>query len=503
MKRLLTYLNNSLHTPKWLFILLLAVFILRIPTFFEPYSYGDETIYLTLGNAVREGVPLYKGVHDNKPPLLYLAAALAGNLFWFKAILAIWGIVGIYLFWKLSARIFSKNITAQKISTVVFALFTTIPFYEGNIVNAELFMIVPTILAFLLILNPKANLKIIFLSGILFSISSLFKVPAAFDLPAVIFFWLSRSKLDKKGVQKVAVESTVLLLGFIIPILLVFVWYFFQGAVKEYLIAAYLQNFGYLSSWRPQTKSESFLIRNMPLLSRAGIVTLINLFLFLKRKSLSKEFILVTSWLTFSLFAVTLSERPYPHYLIQAVAPFSFLLAMLFTFQNTLQTLAILPLAVFAIIPVYYKFWHYGSAAYYGHFISFASGKTSKDVYLSGFGGGVVRNYNIAKFIDSYTKESDKVFVWEDSAQIYALSKRLPPTKYVAGYHIKDFYFPDMLVKDLSANMPKLIIVLPDSNPPKELVSFIKGNYLLIEKIEEGEVWSLMGISVRGLIAPQ
>jgi len=102
----MTKILAKLHTPVWLFILLVVVFILRIPSFFEPYSYGDEMIYLTLGEAIRQGVPLYLGVHDNKPPLLYILAAISGRLFWFKAILAIWHLITVFIFWKLSEVLF-------------------------------------------------------------------------------------------------------------------------------------------------------------------------------------------------------------------------------------------------------------------------------------------------------------------------------------------------------------------------------------------------------------
>ena len=81
---------EKIHLPHWLTILLAIVLILRIPSFFEPFSYGDEMIYLTLGEAVRQGKTLYLFAHDNKPPLLYLIAAIAGNVFWFKVILAGW-----------------------------------------------------------------------------------------------------------------------------------------------------------------------------------------------------------------------------------------------------------------------------------------------------------------------------------------------------------------------------------------------------------------------------
>src|SRR3989304_7410504 len=117
-------LNDKLHTPTWLFILLIIVFVFRIPSFFEPYSYGDEMIYLTLGHAIRQGIPLYSGVHDNKPPLLYIMAAIAGSLFWFKAILTIWCLVTIYLFGRLTATLYPKNSRLQKIAVIIFSILT-------------------------------------------------------------------------------------------------------------------------------------------------------------------------------------------------------------------------------------------------------------------------------------------------------------------------------------------------------------------------------------------
>jgi len=99
-------LLNKIHLPRWIIILLAVVLILRIPTFFEPFSYGDETIYLTLGEGIKQGKVLYKDIHDNKPPLLYILAAIAGNVFWFKTILAFWSLITIVLFWKLAKALF-------------------------------------------------------------------------------------------------------------------------------------------------------------------------------------------------------------------------------------------------------------------------------------------------------------------------------------------------------------------------------------------------------------
>ena len=508
----IAYLNEKLHTPTWLFVLLTIVLLLRIPSFFEPYSYGDEMIYLTLGEAIRRGIPLYSGVHDNKPPLLYVTAAIAGSLFWFKAILAVWHLITVFIFWKLSEVLFpagkevpeklrSRNKKAQVISTAIFALLTTLPALEGNIANAELFMIGPTILAFLLLLTRKLTFRNLFFSGVLFSVSTLYKVPAAFDVPAIVFLWLATHKFNLKNLRLMIKKSFILALGFSAPIAITLIWYFLRGAFGEYIVAAYLQNFGYLSSWRPDDVQKSFLVKNGPLLMRAAVVSFGLLILYWKRKRLSKEYIFASAWLLLSLFAVTLSERPYPHYLIQSAAPLSLLLAKLFIFNNIEQVLSLIPLSIAFFVPYYYHFWHYPTLPYYSRFIKLATRQMDKNEYFSTFGGQVSRNYKIAEYIVSSTNKSDKVFIWGDSSPIYALSRRFPPMKYVADYHIKDFSSHEKVLYSLNSDMPTIIVVLPGSEVFPELDEFLRKNYGGMQTINDATIWRLLSPGVRALLS--
>ncbi len=499
---MLNFLNKKLHTPTWLFVLLLIVFVLRIPSFFEPYSYGDEMIYLTLGEAIRRGIPLYKGIHDNKPPLLYLLAAVAGNLFWFKAILAGWSLITIFIFWKLTEVVFPKRQKAQMIATSIFALLTTIPLLEGNIINSELFMIGPIILGFLILITRKNNVKNLLVSGFLFSIAALFKIPAAFDLPAIVVYWLITEKdLNKKSFVEIFKKTMILAVGFLTPIFVTFVWFYFAGALKEYFIAAFAQNFGYLSSFRPGDIQKPFLIKNGPLLIRAAIVLATSLILFRFRKKLSKEFVLSSLWIFFSLFAVTLSERPYPHYLIQMTAPLSLLLAMFFTKQNMEQLYTIIPLFFAFLVPVYYNFWYYPTVPYYKNFVNLVSGKISKDQYLNTYGSQVPRNYQISNFLVSSTTRSDKVFVLGDGVPIYALSRRLPPGKYVADYHIKDFSSEEQTISIMETDLPAFIVIQPGYNISLAMDNLIRKNYGLTKEVDGAQIWRLLNPKVRSLFS--
>ncbi len=484
-------IGDILHLPDiptWLCTLLALVLILRIPSFFEPYYYGDEMIYLTLGQGVRQGITLYKDIHDNKPPLLYLTAAVADNLFWFKVILAFWMLITTVLFYKLSKRLFAGSGSVQKISTIIFAALTTLPLLEGNTVNSELFMIGFTIMAFLILLSETLTSKKIFAAGALLGLGALFKIPAAFDAPVIVFFWIITSNL-KNDWQKILKNTLILFAGFAFPIVLTFIWYFFKGALPEYIKAAFLQNVGYLSSFRPGDVQKSFIVRNAPLLTRALIVFVGLGITWLFRKKISRKFILFCVWTLFALFAITLSERPYPHYLLQVAAPLSFLIGMLVTEKGFEQSLTIVPLLITFMVPVYYKFYFYPTSSYYMRFINFADGKITKDAYFQSFDANTVRNYQIANFLATLSLPTDRVFIWDPaSPTIYALARRLPPIKYVVPYHVNDYSSRSIVAGQISAGLPKFII-LTDGNPYPEISALVKVRYLLINRIGNADIY--------------
>lgn len=491
---LLHKIGDILHLPDlpvWLVILLSTVIILRVPSFFEPYYYGDEMVYLTLGQGVHQGITLYKDIHDNKPPLLYLTAAVAGNLFWFKVILAFWSFITIILFWKLSEEIFKGKKVPQIVSTLIFALATTLPTFEGNIVNAELFMIGPTILAFLILLKNGLNLKKIFLAGVLFSVATLFKVPAAFEMPVILVFWFLTKKYSWK---ELFINSSTLVIGFLIPIIISAIYFFFKGALNQYLTAAFLQNLGYLSSYQFGKSQEPFLVRNAALLVRAGITAGSVLVLFIFRKKLSPKFILLTTWVLFALFAITLSGRPYPHYFIQTIPALSLMLGVFFAEKSFEQSLVVLPLALAFFVPFYYKYYDYSIPSYYFRFINFASHQVNKDTYFNEFDKNTTRNYELAQFLSQSSTESDRVFMWDpDSPTVYALARRLPPIKYVVPYHVYDFSSVDTIVNEVATNKPKFII-LTAGNPLPQIIPVISKNYLLISQIGNASVWSRINL---------
>ena len=94
-------------------------------------------------------------------------------------------------------------------------------------------------------------------------------------------------------------------------------------------------------------------------------------------------------------------------------------------------------------------------------------------------------------FIDNITDRYDRIFVWGSTSTIYALAKRLPPIKYVADYHVKDFYSPETVLIDLAANPPKAVVVLSEADSFPQLNQFLKQNFIKIKTIQTAEIWYL------------
>lgn len=487
-------MTKLIKNPLILLVLLAVIF--RIPSLFEPYWYGDEGIYLTLGEAARQGLVWYRDIHDNKPPLLYIIAALAGSVFWFRLILLVWHAATIVLFFELSTKLF-KNRNASILATTFFTILTSLPVIEGNIANAEIFMIGPTIAGMLIIFASKnLSLKRSFLSGLLLSFSTLFKVPAAFDFLSLVTFLGIASLWNAAGIKKAAFRIVTATLGFSLPILATFLYYWSQNALSGYLVAAWGQNLGYLSRWGiPDiaNPSKSNGIR-LDLFLRSKILAAALATIIIFKNRFDKTTLLLTIWSLFAIFAMLLSGRPYPHYIIQAAPPLSLLLSVLVFGKEKIRYLSVPTFIIFASSLALYHFYYYNPLPYYKNFIEYATRLKTKQEYWTTIDKRVPRTNQIADILKSRTSPKDRIFIWGDEPEIYALSKRLPTGIYTALYHISDFEAESETLQSLASSPPKYIVIINDAKPtpPTQIADFINQNYIYLETIQEAQIYRLV-----------
>ncbi|MEK7534180.1 MAG: hypothetical protein AAB600_02470 [Patescibacteria group bacterium] len=510
--RILDRLEQN-KTTWFMLIILFFFFLLRLPSLFEPYWYGDEGVYQTLGNAIKNDRLLYRDIWDNKPPFIYLLySVFNSDQFATKLASLIAGLLSILVFFFLAKKLFSPPAGGLKICyfvTVIFAILFGLPLIEGNIANAENFMLLPVITSALLILyttrdrsihktssHKKSSYSYLMLNtysyyliplsaGLLLSFAFLFKVVAIFDFTAfVVFVAIVRlgKRLSLKNIKNIKNQIISVSVGFIAPIILTTLFFLINGGLKDFLQATFIQNVGYVGY------GNKFLIPQGLLLLKAVFLSVFILYIFKIRKILSLTTIFILIWFAFSLFNAFFAKRPFPHYLLVLLPSFSLILGLIF-WDKKYQKIITLFLLI-AMVFVFSNFHFFDkSIAYYKNFIMFIADKKSITSYETFFDKKTPIDYEIALFLKPKIRKNDSIFIWGNNPQVYKMVGVLPPGKYVVAYHITGYKDGILNTKNsISKVKPKFIVIMPDQHTvPFSLSGYFPrikiGNALIYERI--------------------
>lgn len=512
IKKLIKKIDQILDKNLNLLFLLLLLVILRIPNFFEPYWYGDEAIYLTLGNSLRQGAKLYTDIIDHKTPIIYYLAMVSTQLN-FRILLFFWMLVTTIFFYKLAKKILINKHGAT-IASFIFVILSTVPWLEGNIPNGELFVMGFIIVGayFLSLSNYFVNFfnhkkktadkrLFFFLAGVFFGLGILTKVPAIFDLAAFLSFgyfitseklieqWQKKTKLNKAVFKNFLQSLTLLLISFL-PIILSIIYFVAIGSGRDYLDYGLLYNFRYSQSYVPSFNN--WLLSMLFTLKGKLFVLIISFIgLTLVSKKVSRVFLFALSWFLLALFASLLSNRPYPHYYLQIVPAFSLLITVILLnlykiLKNKSQKLNKQPvletligsffLYLLLSILIQLKVGFYPVFNYYQKFIKKQTGLISQTQYEYSFNHLVEDNYQAMQIIK--TSGAEDFFIWGNNPLLYALSKNKPVGRFTVAFHIHDFKAYQETMKAVREAQPKIIIVMNGEKTFTELEQYLHQYYL-------------------------
>jgi hypothetical protein len=505
-----------------LFFLLLLALTLRIPNFFEPYWYGDEAIYLAVGTGIRNGLKLYTDIIDHKTPIIYYLATTPTQL-QFRFLNVIWMLVTTSFFYFFAKSIFKGKI-AVFIASLTFILLTTLPMLEGNIPNGELF-VMGFVLAGGLVFSKsqifktfinntikidksiKKDFKYIFIAGIFLGLGILTKVPGILDLAAFMtigWFALFNNLLDKKSKNNfgeiftiIVAKTVILFLGALFPILLSILYYIVIGSGQDYLDYGLLYNIRYSGSWKPNFESE-LVGKLFTLPGKAGVVAIIVLAITFLKKYLSPRFQFLTTWLVLSFFAALLSNRPYPHYILQLIPSFSLLVGHLLSQFIPIKSkisvkfvewgFIVVLFFVFIFVKNTLEFSTYPTRSYYERFHKLATGKISKKEYDESFNGIVKDNYEATEFINSL--QINEMFIWGTNPMLYAQTQTTPTSRFTVAFHIKDFDDYDRTFDQIQKSEPKVIVVMKNEQTKFEkLEDYLNQNYRIEKQYQSMDLY--------------
>lgn len=492
------------HTS--LLVLFLLIIILRLPNFFEPYWYGDEAIYLTLGNALREGGQLYTTIIDHKTPLIYYLA-MVPNQFYFRLLNLAWMLVTTAFFYKFAKTLFQKT-APTIIASLVMVLLTTLPWLEGHIPNGELFVMGFVMVGAVLFsrssvwreffAKSKSNPTQATLrdytwlagAGFMMGLGILTKVPALLDVAAFLsIFWLllmgqiltPHTTLGTVGDKFLSLLRRGLAFGggLLLPILLSVIYFVSVGSGQDYLEYGLLYNFRYSQSWSHDFGSALLnFIFSMPgkTLVLFGIFFLISL----NTKELTKRTQFIAVYFIFTLYSVLLSSRPYPHYFLQMVPAFALLVVDMWVGRRAWRTwvLGVGLLAMTGYTLLSFGFKPYAVSSYYHQFYRYATLQISREEYENAFDANVKDNRAITKLIREMGVK--KIFIWGTNPLLYAQSQTIPTSRFTVSFHIKDFGDHARTFEQIVTEQPKLIVVMKNETQKfAELESYLDQHYLL------------------------
>ena len=439
--------------------------LLRFPSLFEPNWYGDEGIYQVIGFGLNHGRFLYEGVWDNKPPMLYIIYALFnGDQFYTRLAGVITGVIAVWLFYLLVRILFKKPIHAY-LGTILFTVLFGIPLLEGNIANAENFMVPFTLGAAVLIAQYVKQKSIsitytlhpitYFSAGALLSISFLLKIVAVFDLAAFsVIIFITQYK-NKKYICQQLVRLLPFWFGFILPILLTIIFFWSHNALQTFIHSAFLSNIGYVNY------ANEFIIPQGFLIIRLILLIVFCYVMFLLRRRISHERMFIYIWMAFSLFGAFLSGRPYTHYMLVMLSSFCLFTITVFEKRKLDFPKTFIYIALILFIHSSFSFYN-KTFSYYENFLSFVQNKKSVRDYYAFFDGATPRDYDLAGFLQHRLSENDTVFIWGNNGQLYRLLEKNPPGRFIVAYHIRSGNNWNETKQIVEKAKPRFVIVMPD-----------------------------------------
>ena len=478
----------------WIAIIILIV--LRLPSLFESFWYGDEGIYAAVADEISQGKLLYNQAWDHKPPLLFWMFLPAAIIGWGKGFVLL-RVFNILL--GVLSLIFVNQILKRKVSHIprlislvflAFLLGSTI--LEGNILNAEVIFMAFNLGAILLFVLKKN----FYLAGFLAFLSFITKVPGFVEL-AMVFVAFAFIYFKENGFKFIFQSVAKMAVGFLIPTIVMLLYFFSKGTIPDFIYAN--ATFNQIYSLHQNNYFEIFGLQlpntYLQLFSFVSIFIL-GTILYWKKKISSFAYFSLTLFVA-EIFASLLSAKNYGHYFLQILPGATLLLAIVIqNFKNIfkIKNILLILMIVLFLIPSILVFKKGGKVAVHANLVkyyqSFFEGyllnkPSAKEKFWWGRQEEVV---NISKYIDD--NYGDKLaYIYTSKPWIIALTDLNLTNKYMVWFHLE---YRDVHLNEDMENMKKAEIFILDTENQllKPVFDLINNDFKKIDNFNNFEIYT-------------
>jgi dolichyl-phosphate-mannose-protein mannosyltransferase len=316
--------SASVRRNAWLAPGLTVYALCRVPSFFEPHWYTDEAGYATTARMVLRGLPLYSQAWTNKPPLHIWAVALPFSLFGpseagFHALTFLSGLLALAAVAVLARHYLSPR--RALIALVAYGFAIGLPLFQAELLVPESLLIAPVSWAAVIVLT-RLRPELVWvrhggrwaaLAGALIGVALGFQQTALAD---AVVFGVVIALLH--GATSRVVAAYLLALLAVVAAWLVPALAIAGGPAVLFALVGFYR--GYVQFGLPSHAFFIGLRLFAPLLAMVGAI--------IARRHAAKTWPLWL-WASAELGVSAVANRPYPHFLIPALAPTILALATL------------------------------------------------------------------------------------------------------------------------------------------------------------------------------
>lgn len=507
---------------KALFVLLvicILVVVLRISMFDFPLDY-DVGGHLFYGMEVAKN-GFYSILQEIRPVGILTIFAIIYRFFGSSAVAV--QAIGAF-FWTISAilvygiaRMLFRSGKTAILSSLFFVLFSASRSMQGEMANLEAFFLPFCLLAIFLyfLFKEKRKYLFLYLSGFFFGIGFVIKQTAGFDFAAMVIynffviFPFARGIKNKEKLKRFFFENSLLLLGFITPMLFYLIYFFIIGKMSEFLNFQFISIFNNTKGYVVYGSAlKNFWNSFVPIFAKTGffwILSILGMLCFFKSKG-NTETNFLFIWLTVNLVGIYYLWWFFLHHFLQLIPPLSIFSGNFVSeilrinyrkinsrYKNTV---------IFIVLIVFLSFYLKNNFRFYPDFIRKSLGKISRKEYLARVGFEVGINgwlpfYDTADYLKQKGEKQEKMFIWGTIPAVYAFSDLTPASFFInkqsllpvelrtTAYKNWAIDFESnrkRLINELVISLPKYIII--EVEPKKifdEMLSFPELSRLVFE----------------------
>src|SRR5262249_36225012 len=201
-------------------VIIAVVVLLRIHFLAIPLE-RDEGEYAYAGQLMLQGIPPYRLAYNMKFPGVYAAYAFIMWIFGESSIgihlgLLIVNLATIAIVFLIVRRL--MGMIAGIAAAASYAILSAGPSVLGLAAHATHFVMLPTLLGALVLLNPVLTKKMVFVSGILFGAALLMKQPAIFFICFGATYLLFRDWRARLAFRQTLLRNALFITGSVLPL---------------------------------------------------------------------------------------------------------------------------------------------------------------------------------------------------------------------------------------------------------------------------------------------